>query len=258
MNETELYSIVNDPGKKTPGGAGTHTGHTGHTGARGQSDHTDEPHNHPPKPKDTNPHDTVPVLYCTGYMYCTGTGKKTPGGAGTHSNLNHGQDTAHTCQISTADRTHARTGPEHPPDTQRAPAHIRDTSDKGGRAHTQANGSHRTRTSQPSKPTNTRTSQPSKPTNTPARPRDDRIRGRRNSRSPGAERSLERSPRPTQKRPPAAHGRLPLPERLPAPARTPSWLAPRRHARRGRRNMKARAADAQQTRSGRRCGRSPR
>ena len=34
-------------GKKTPGGAGTHTGHTGHTGARGHTDHTDEPHNHP-------------------------------------------------------------------------------------------------------------------------------------------------------------------------------------------------------------------
>ena len=38
-----------DTGKKTPGGAGTHTGHTGHTGARGHTDHTDEPHNHPPK-----------------------------------------------------------------------------------------------------------------------------------------------------------------------------------------------------------------
>ena len=44
-------------GKKTPGGAGTHTGHTGHTGARGHTDHTDEPHNHPPKPTDTNPHE---------------------------------------------------------------------------------------------------------------------------------------------------------------------------------------------------------
>ena len=45
-------------GKKTPGGAGTHTGHTGHTGARGhETDHTDDPHNHPPKPKDTNPHE---------------------------------------------------------------------------------------------------------------------------------------------------------------------------------------------------------
>ena len=39
--------------KKTPGGAGTHTGHTGLTGARGHTDHTDEPHNHPPKPNDT-------------------------------------------------------------------------------------------------------------------------------------------------------------------------------------------------------------
>ena len=49
-----------EPGhKKTPGGAGTHTGHTGdeetgHTGARrGHTDHTDEPHNEPPKPNDT-------------------------------------------------------------------------------------------------------------------------------------------------------------------------------------------------------------
>ena len=40
-------------GKKTPGGAGTHTGHTGHT---------DEPHNHPlkPKPNDTNPDAACP------------------------------------------------------------------------------------------------------------------------------------------------------------------------------------------------------
>ena len=147
MNDTELYSIVNDPGKKTPGGAGTHTGHTGHTGARGQSDHTDEPHNHPPKPKDTNPHDTVPVLYCTGYMYCTGTGKKTPGGAGTHSNLNHGQDTAHTCQISTADRTHARTGP----DTQRAPAHTGHKRQVG--AHRQTDPTEREPHNHPNPPT---------------------------------------------------------------------------------------------------------
>jgi hypothetical protein len=34
-------------GKKTPGGAGTHTGHTGHADAQRPSDHTDEPHNHP-------------------------------------------------------------------------------------------------------------------------------------------------------------------------------------------------------------------
>ena len=48
---------VSCTGKKTPGGAGTHTGHTGHTGARGHTDHTDEPHNHPPKPNDTYPHE---------------------------------------------------------------------------------------------------------------------------------------------------------------------------------------------------------
>ena len=41
----------NSTGKKTPGGAGTHTGHTGHTGARGQTDHTDEPHTIHPNPK---------------------------------------------------------------------------------------------------------------------------------------------------------------------------------------------------------------
>ena len=34
-------------GKKTPGGAGTHTGHTGHADAQRHTDHTDEPHNHP-------------------------------------------------------------------------------------------------------------------------------------------------------------------------------------------------------------------
>ena len=62
--------------KKTPGGAGTHTGHTGHTGARGHTDHTDEPHNHPPKPKRTHgrtrahgshgrtSQEYVPVQYC--------------------------------------------------------------------------------------------------------------------------------------------------------------------------------------------------
>jgi len=31
-------------GKKTPGGAGTHTGHTGHADAQRHTDHTDEPH----------------------------------------------------------------------------------------------------------------------------------------------------------------------------------------------------------------------
>ena len=55
----------------------------------------------------------------------------------------------------------------------------------GTRGRTKAHGPHR-RTSQPSKPTN----------NThPARQRDDRSRGRLNSRRPGA----DRSPRPTQK-----------------------------------------------------------
>ena len=28
-----------------------------HTGTRGHTDHTDEPHNYPPKPNDTNPHE---------------------------------------------------------------------------------------------------------------------------------------------------------------------------------------------------------
>ena len=72
------------------------------------------------------------------------------------------------------------------------PGHTRDTRDT--RARTKANGPHR-RTSQPSKPTN----------NThPARQRDDRSRGRLNSRRPGA----DRSPRPTQKRPPPANPTL--------------------------------------------------
>ena len=53
----EVQLLYTCTGKKTPGGAGTHTGHTGHTGARGHTDHTDEPHNHPPKPNDTYPHD---------------------------------------------------------------------------------------------------------------------------------------------------------------------------------------------------------
>ena len=45
-------------GKKTQGGAGTHTwdthGHTGRTGAHGHTDHTDKPHNHLNTP--THPH----------------------------------------------------------------------------------------------------------------------------------------------------------------------------------------------------------
>ena len=81
-----------DTGKKTPGGAGTHTGHTGHTGARGHTDHTDEPHNHPPKPKDTNPHENratdSTAARTAASPESTGTVQyralcKTPGGAGT-------------------------------------------------------------------------------------------------------------------------------------------------------------------------------
>ena len=53
--KTAKYST--GTGKKTPGGAGTHTGHTGHTGTDGHTDHTDEPHNHP-NPT-THPHDHV-------------------------------------------------------------------------------------------------------------------------------------------------------------------------------------------------------
>ena len=53
QQKTYRYGSVPGTGKKTPGGAGTHTGHTGHTVARGHTDHTDEPHNHPPKPKRT-------------------------------------------------------------------------------------------------------------------------------------------------------------------------------------------------------------
>ena len=74
-------------------------------------------------------------------------------------------------------------------------------------AHTRTHGSHR------------RTSQPSKPNDTPARPRDGRNRGqlnsRKNSRRPGA----DRSPRPTQKRPPPACSE-------PDPASTRSQSAP--------------------------------
>ena len=79
--------------------------------------------------------------------------------------------------------------------------------------------------------------------NAPARLRDDRIRGRLNSRFPGADRSL----RPTQKRPPPANPTLPPPAARPAPPRACSKAVG---------EMKARAADAE-TRSGRRCGPSP-
>ena len=45
-------------GKKTPGGAGTHTGHTG---AHRHTDHTDEPHNHPNPP--IHPHERTTSQY---------------------------------------------------------------------------------------------------------------------------------------------------------------------------------------------------
>ena len=128
-------------GKKTPGGAGTHTGHAGHTGARGHTEHTDEPHNHPSKPNqwqtrtlDKDPHDLThnhpskpndtPARPCEGLpvMYrfkdtvgsrdthetdtrCTG--KKTPpGGAGTHTG-----HTGHTGARAT--RAHGSHTDEH-------------------------------------------------------------------------------------------------------------------------------------------------
>jgi hypothetical protein len=77
-----------------------------------------------------------------------------------------------------------------------------------------------------------RTSQPSKPTNNtqPARQRDDRSRGRLNSRRPGA----DRSPRPTQKRPPPANPTLP----------PPVPRGPPRACSKAVGEMKARAADA--------------
>ena len=75
------------------------------------------------------------------------------------------------------------------------PGHTRDTRD--------------TRTHKGTRTTHRRTSQPSKPTNNthPARQRDDRSHGRlksQNSRRPGA----DRTPRPTQKRPPPANPTL--------------------------------------------------
>ena len=111
-------------GKKTPGGAGTHTGHTGHTGARGHTDHTDEPHNHPLKSNDTparKPRPTQqpqeqpqarsrPLLAGTA-QYSTSTrmfstGKKTLGGAGTHTG-----NTGHTGSKTPGEPGH--TGDRH-------------------------------------------------------------------------------------------------------------------------------------------------
>ena len=130
-------------GKKTPGGAGTHTGHTGHTGARGHTDHTDEPHNHPPKPKPKTQADTNP----------------------------HENRTDHT------DEPH-----NHPP----------------------------------------------KPNDTNPHENRDRLNSRKNSRKPG----VDRSPRPTQKRPPPANPTLP----------PPAPRAPPRACSKAVGEMKARAA----------------
>ena len=70
---------------------------------------------------------------------------------------------------------------------------------RGTRGRTKAHRPHRRVTSQPSKPSSNNTH--------PARQRDDRSRGRLNSRRPGA----DRSPRPTQKRPPPVNPTLPPP-----------------------------------------------
>ena len=50
---TETRVVIHSTGKKTPGGAGTHTGHAD---AQRHTDRTDEPHNHPNPPTTRNPH----------------------------------------------------------------------------------------------------------------------------------------------------------------------------------------------------------
>ena len=125
------YPVLYSTGKKTPGGAGTHTGHTGHTGARGHTDHTDEPHNHPlksnsndtpaRKPRPTqqalsgsegtaartaaSPESTAPrgrlLPVSTVKLYRGCTGRKTPGGAG-HTR----EKRAHTGKRITPDEPH--------------------------------------------------------------------------------------------------------------------------------------------------------
>ena len=52
LESEDNVRVLHVYGKKTPGGAGTHTGHTS---AHADTDHTDEPHNHP-NPT-THPHD---------------------------------------------------------------------------------------------------------------------------------------------------------------------------------------------------------
>ena len=98
--------------------------------------------------------------------------------------------------------------------------------DTGHTGHTGARG-HTDHTDEPH-------NNPPKPNDTPARPRDGRncgrLNSRKNSRRPGVDRSL----RPTQKRPPPANPTLP----------PPAPRAPPRACSKAVGEMKARAADA--------------
>ena len=175
----------------------------------------------------------------------------------------HQGEPGHT-QISTTDRTRLtpvksqpRTGPARANRTRHTTSSSTRTGHKR-QGRTQANGSHRTRTSQPSKPTNTRTSQPSKPTNTPAHDLAT------TESAAGATAAAQEPNAPWN----APRGRLRRgrPQRTAASrsqSASPRLLEPLVGSRLAAMlaavgEMKARAADAQQTRSGRRCGRSPR
>jgi hypothetical protein len=57
---TETRVVIHSTGKKTPGGAGTHTGHAD---AQRHTDRTDEPHNHPNPPTTRNPHVSGTVVH---------------------------------------------------------------------------------------------------------------------------------------------------------------------------------------------------
>ena len=175
-----------------------HTGHTGHTGARGHTDHTDEPHNHPPKANDTPARKPRPTQQPQEQLQARS--RPLPAADSEEAALSE-PDPASTRSQSASPRL-----------LEGIPVKShwgsRDTLGTHGRKR--AHGRHR------------RTSQPSKPTKTPARQRDDRIQGRirglLNSRIPGAERAPRgrlRRGRPQRTRP----CRIPLPERLPAPAR---------------------------------------
>ena len=124
-------------------------------------------------------------------------------------NLNHGQDTRALTHSLTHSPTHSLTHAHRPSLSEKDTGGSRDTHGTHGR--TRAHGRHR-RTSQPSKPANTpswddRATTESAAVSTAAAPEPNRIRGRLNSRSPGA----ERSPRPTQI------------SRLPSPRRCSDW-----------------------------------